>query len=245
MDAQLTPKGIDIQEAVRQFLLAILPDGIEVVAAQDNRVPEPAADDFVVINDVRRERVSTNIDENHDCSFTASIAGTTLTVTAILLGTIVPTSSTVLFGTNVTAGTKILSQLTGAPGGIGTYRISTTQTLGSAKFASGTVALIQHTKITYQIDVHGPNAVDNAQTISTGFRDPYAVEFFRSQDPEVAAPLYADDPRQVPFVNENQQVETRWIVEALVQANQRISVAQDFADELSTEFIDVEANYPP
>lgn len=62
-------------------------------------------------------------------SVTGSIAGDVLTVTAVGSGVVVPGG--VLSGTGVTSGTQVVDQLTGAAGGIGTYRVSTPQTVAS------------------------------------------------------------------------------------------------------------------
>jgi hypothetical protein len=63
-------------------------------------------------------------------SVTASISGTTMTVTVIGSG-IVQTGA-ILAGSGVTAGTKIVRQLTGAKrGGVGTYEVSASQTVSS------------------------------------------------------------------------------------------------------------------
>jgi hypothetical protein len=63
-------------------------------------------------------------------SVTASISGTTMTVTAIGSGTI--QIGSVLAGSGVTAGTKVVTQLTGAKrGGLGTYQVSASQTVAS------------------------------------------------------------------------------------------------------------------
>ena len=61
--------------------------------------------------------------------FTASIALTVMTVTAIASGPIYP--GMVITGTGVTAGTYIVSQLTGTDGSTGTYRVSASQTVVS------------------------------------------------------------------------------------------------------------------
>ena len=60
---------------------------------------------------------------------TGSISGTTLTVSAITNGGVYVTSRIV--GTGITAGTTITSQLSGTPNGVGTYQISTSQTVSS------------------------------------------------------------------------------------------------------------------
>jgi hypothetical protein len=61
-------------------------------------------------------------------TLTASIAGTTLTVTAAA-GTVLPGQA--ILGAGVDAGLYIVSQLSGAIGGIGTYQLSGTDTVGS------------------------------------------------------------------------------------------------------------------
>ena len=66
---------------------------------------------------------------NGACSVTASIAGTTMTVTAVGSGAV--TNGLVLSGSGVTAQTTVLRQLTGAAGGIGTYQVSISQTATS------------------------------------------------------------------------------------------------------------------
>jgi microcystin-dependent protein len=62
-------------------------------------------------------------------SVTGSIATTTLTVSAVGSGLI--QIGDVLSGSGVTANTRILNQLTGATGGIGTYTVDTSQTVSS------------------------------------------------------------------------------------------------------------------
>lgn len=51
-----------IMAALRTFLIGVLPDGVEVVRGQDNRVGEPPSADFIVMTPVTRTRVSTNFD---------------------------------------------------------------------------------------------------------------------------------------------------------------------------------------
>jgi hypothetical protein len=170
------PTQSGVLTALRAFLRSILPTGVEVIQAQDNRVPEPKGDDFVTMTPILQGRLSTNVH---------------------------------------------------------TYDV-----------AAGTQNILQPTKVTVQLDVHGPNSADNAQTISTLFRDDYAVRFFAASGADVA-PFYADDPKQMPFTNEQQQVENRWVVDAVMQANQAIAgIPQQFADQLDVSVIDVQATYP-
>jgi hypothetical protein len=60
---------------------------------------------------------------------TGSIATTVLTVTAVGSGALA--AGMVLSGAGVTADTRIVQQLTGVAGGIGTYRVDTSQTVAS------------------------------------------------------------------------------------------------------------------
>lgn len=69
-------------------------------------------------------------------SVTASIAGTTMTVTAVGSGTLYPGAN--VMGTGVVYGTQIVSQLTGTTGGVGTYQVSFSQTVGSTTITAGT-----------------------------------------------------------------------------------------------------------
>lgn len=214
--------------------------GVEVVQAQTNRVPEPAVPDFVTMTPIMQSRLETNVDSYRDVSFTASIAGNTMTVTAVAFGSLAVGQT--VFGVNVADGTKIIALGSGI-GGVGTYTVSQAQTVASEKMASGAKIFLQPTKIMVQLDVHGPNSADNSQTISTLFRDDFAVQAFKASGFDVT-PLFASDPRQLPYVNENQQTENRWVIDVHMQANPTIRAPQEFADQLDITLIDVDAAYP-
>jgi hypothetical protein len=202
---------------------------VAVVDGQDNRVPEPSISDFVVMTPINRLRLETNVDTFVDCSFIGSISGAVLTVTQVLIGSL--TINNLVFGPNVALNTLIVAQTSGTPLGVGTYTLSQTQNLGSQKMACGVVQMLQPTQLTVQLDVHGPNSADNAQIITTTFRDDFAVEALTALNTNVA-PLYADDPKQIPFINDQQQYETRWIIEAVLQVNQTVTAPQQFADQV-------------
>lgn len=231
----------DITTVLRAFLLSVLPTGVPVQLAQINRVAEPQAGDFVIMTPLLLRRLSTNVDSFADTYFTASIAGTVMTVSAVAYGTLAVGNP--VFGPGVAAGTKITALGSGT-GGVGTYDVSPSQTVSSGPLAAGTKAVAQPTQVTIQLDVHGPNSADNAQTISTLFRDAYATQFFADAGFD-GAPFYADDPKQMPFVNENQQVENRWVIDAVMQSNSAITnLPQQFADQLVPTLINVDATYP-
>lgn len=167
-----SPTQDAIQTRLRAFLLSILPEGVEVVAAQDNRVPMPSGPDYITMNALLRERLSTNVTGFQD----------------------VPDA--------------------------------------------GTESHMQPTKVTTQLNVFGPNSSDNAQTITTLFQSEWGFAVFTAQD-DTIAPLTATDPRQVPFVNGEQQYETRWVVDLALQVNATVTTPQDFADELEVTIIPI------
>ncbi|WP_233868721.1 phage neck terminator protein [Paraburkholderia adhaesiva] len=156
---------------LRAFLLAVLPEGTEVIAGQDNRVPPPVGVDFVVMTPVLRERLSTNVTTYSD----------------------------------------------GYPD------------------APCEKAVRQATKLTVQLDLHGPAGADATQLVTTLWRDTTACEAL-AEDGQTQgldlAPLYASEARQIPFVNGEQQVETRWSVDLVLQVNPAVAVPQDFAASL-------------
>jgi hypothetical protein len=170
-----------------------------------------------------------------------------MTVTQMLHGSI--RTGLNVFGVGVLDATLISSQLSGSAGGTGTYRLSKTQTIGAQKLAAGYWSMQQNAEHTIQVDFHGDDlaASDYAIMASTALRDIYGCDFFRRLASPLngVAPLYADDPRQMPFMNENQQYEWRWILECCLQANQVVVTPQQFADALEVGLIEVDSHYPP
>lgn len=236
------PDATAVEQALRAFLVSILPAGVEAVLGQVNRVPEPIGADYVVFWPLRRTRLRTNLNGFADGLFTGSIAVTTLTVSAIAHGAVLIGNP--LNGTGVASNTLVSSQLTGAPGGVGTYKVSVAQTLSSRPLATGAQTYEQGTELVYQVDAHGPKSADYAQRITTLFRDEYATQFFADAG-GAAVPLYADEARQLAFLNAEQQSEDRWSVEVYLQANQVVTGYQQFADTLAVELKNVDATYPP
>lgn len=104
---------------------------------------------------------------------------------------------------------------------------------------------MQKTQLTIQLDVHGPNSADMAQIVSTWFRSEIASAHFEASGVDVV-PLYESDPRQIPYLNGEQQIENRWVVDLVLQANIAIDTTQEFADTLAVSgIINVDAAYPP
>lgn len=224
------PSQYDTFVVLRAFLLAILPSGIEVVRAQENSVSEPVGPDFVVLTPLTRERISLDVTTYADCAFVGSAAGTTLTVSSVRLGSVHP--GAILLGTGIPVGTAIGAQITGTPGGSGTYAIAPAlpSFVPTSNLASGAALILQPIRLTIQIDVHGPASGDNAATITTLFRSDYAGLWFVRQGYTSIAPLYCGEPRQMSFTNAEENYEDRWSIDTVLQVNQVVSPSQDFAD---------------
>lgn len=80
--------------------------------------------------------VANFIGKLNGASFTASISGTTMTVTSVASGTILPTAGLQCSG--CTAGNTVTAQTSGAAGGTGTYTIFTSEgTIASESMTSG------------------------------------------------------------------------------------------------------------
>lgn len=242
MSAQLDTTESNVLTVLRAFLLNILPTPIEVVQGQDNVVSEPTTNDFVVMTPTTRNRIETNIDTAADVLFTGSIAGAILTVTAVAYGALKVGSP--VFGVNVAANTQIIA-LSSGTGGAGTYTVNNSQTISSETLAAGFQAALQPTETTIQLDVHGPNSTDNAQRITTLFRDGYAVDFF-STYPYAVVPLYTNNRGQQPFINGEDQYENRWVLDAVMQVNATVSTGLQYADKLVVaDIYSVDVEFPP
>jgi hypothetical protein len=242
MTVLIIPNEFDIFSSLRTFLTANLPSTVDVIRGQVNRVPEPKGPDFVVMTALRKERLETNVDTYADVLFNATVVGGTMTVDSVFYGVLELGSA--IFGVDAPSGMTITALGTGT-GSVGTYSVSPQANLSSRHLAAGTQKMMQPVEVTIQLDVHGPNGADNAFRISTVFRDEYATTAFASYGKDVT-PLYADDPKQVPFINDQNQYEDRWVLEACLQANQAVvNIPQQFFETAVVGLIEVDSHYPP
>lgn len=104
-------------------------------------------------------------------SFTGSIATTTLTVSAVSAGTIYPSMQ--ITGTGVTAGTRIVAQLTGTAGGAGTYTVSVSHTVASTAMTGDLPSRIQVAQdgiYNIQFSAQFVNSINDVETASVWFR---------------------------------------------------------------------------
>lgn len=101
---------------------------------------------------------------NASAKFTASIAGTTMTVSAVSAGALAAGQTISDVTGNLIVGTTIIAQLTGSAGGTGTYSVSNTQTVGSELMESAVPNLFD---IVVNIDqVPTINTADIAVTLA-------------------------------------------------------------------------------
>lgn len=238
----VAPTQSTINARLRSVLLGFLPAGIDVILGQTNRIAEPTGPDFVVFWPTGRRRISTNLDATLDALFVGAISGTVLTVSSMNLGAIVQ-GMPIYAAAGLATGTAITAFGTGT-GGAGTYTVSPSQTFPSGTISGGSQGVTQSVEISIQCDVHGPASAENAQAITTLLRDGYGVDAFLALGDDVMT-LHADDPKQVPFINGEMAYETRWVIECRLQANQVISIPQQFSGSLAVGIVDVDATYPP
>jgi hypothetical protein len=210
---------------------------IPIIKGQVNRVPEPGQPDFAIMWPLMRDRLATNVDTTIDSQVTGSIASNVLTVTHVILGSVLIGQA--LYGAGITVGCSVVKQLGGTGGGVGTYSTTTTTDVGSETIYCGTNTLMQPTEFTAQIDIHGPSSADNAQRVTTLWRDEYAILGFQEIGAGIV-PLYTSDPRQLAFTNAEQQYEDRWSVDLCMQINPVVTVTQQFADQLVATLYSVE-----
>lgn len=105
--------------------------------------------------------------------------------------------------------------------------------------AVGSRETTRSTRVGVQLDFYGEGATDNAQIFNQLFRDMYGCDFLR---PYHVQPLWCDDGRQMPLVDDESQYETRWMVHALMQINPTVSTSQEFADMLDVTLVEADQN---
>lgn len=112
-------------------------------------------------------------------TFTASLSGTTMTVTAVSSGAI-PIYD-LLNGLGVSNGTFVLSQVSGTAGGVGVYSVSTSQTVASKSMFTSPVANtsghagVRRGGVGYYFEEN--NAYTASKILSTGFDSAAIADF--------------------------------------------------------------------
>jgi len=178
---------------------------------------------------------------------TGSIAATVLTVTAVSQsqgagiqpGMVLTDGS---YPNLVAANTTVVIQLTGTPGGAGTYTVSPSQTLASETLYAGQRQDLVPTRWVVQLDIYGPNSADNTKLVEGTFFSSVAADFFSAQ-PYVVQALHASDARQIPFINASQQYENRWTMDLHLEIDPTIGTSIQFADQVQVGVVEAAVNY--
>lgn len=87
-------------------------------------------------------------------------------------------------------------------------------------------------KYSVQVDCYGTVASDWAAAIVMALRTPYACDSFAASGFDIQ-PLYADDPKQLSFVDEGNQFVERWVFNAVLQYNPVIIIPMQSMTQIS------------
>jgi hypothetical protein len=232
-----------INSALGDFITLIT--GIPAVVGQVNRVPSLLGD-YAEFWPLSRPRLSTNLESPADSKFTATIAGTLMTVSAMdpnpNLNAPIGLNS-VIFGVGLAANTVVVAPPGTGTGGVGTYTVSPSQTISTPQvMAAGSIVIEEDVEVVVQVDVHGPASAENASMLNAIFRSSYAAD---QLEPLGISPFYADDPRQVPFITAAAEYEYRWTVDLHMQVNLLVSIPMQFADAVVLTVANIDVTQPP
>lgn len=105
----------------------------------------------------------------------------------------------------------------------------------------------QGTELRLQLDMYGAASGDWAVVMQTLLRDETGCVALAGPDYQnpILQPLYASDAHLAPLDDSEDQYESRWTIEAILQYNVTISVPMQFADTLELTVINVDEAYPP
>lgn len=91
------------------------------------------------------------------------------------------------------------------------------------------VVIERHVTYSYQVDCYGATGPDWASILSVAWKSLWGVDAMVSG---ALTPLYADAPQQLNIVNSEGQFEQRFMTRLFGQVNQRVTLGQDFFDEV-------------
>lgn len=103
--------------------------------------------------------------------------------------------------------------------------------------------IMQPVKWAIQIDCYGILAADRAASISTILRDEFATEQFAALGYDMQT-LYTDDAQQMPLISGEEQYIERWMFNAVLQLNPKLTVAIETPSTLTMNTINVPVTYP-
>ena len=112
----------------------------------------------------------------------------------------------------------------------GYQRLATNVDSYSQADLASTMETAESAQYAVQLDIHGDASAANMIRVEMAWRSPWACAFLRSA---LIHPLYASDPVQAPFMNAEEQYETRWTITIYLQAKPVLTLPQDYATALS------------
>ncbi len=87
-------------------------------------------------------------------------------------------------------------------------------------------------EVTVQVSAFGTGAGDALKQVCGLWRDFYTTDWLQTNAP-VLSPLSAAEPRQLGFVNGEDQYEDAWSVDLKMQVNYQRTIPQQFADKIT------------
>lgn len=101
----------------------------------------------------------------------------------------------------------------------------------SRQYTDQSVTITQPLILGVQVMLFGAGAGDGVVQLNTAWRDPDAVDFFRTHLPQ-AAPMYGSDPRQHAFTTAEKQYEDTWSIDLFLNINTQIIRPVESAKDL-------------
>lgn len=111
-------------------------------------------------------------------------------------------------------------------------------------YTSTEKSILRPAQFTVQIDCYGQLSQQRSAAIAAILRDDFSAEQFRASGVDMQT-LYAGDAKQMPIETAQDQWLERWTFDAQLQINPVLTVAQESANTLTVDLVDVDVQYPP
>lgn len=99
------------------------------------------------------------------------------------------------------------------------------------------------TEYVIQLDFYGATASDNATIAAAMFMDEFCVDSFKTSGFDIA-PLFVDDPQQMPLTTGEAQYLERWTMKVTMQVNSVLTTPTETANALTVGLVNVERTFP-
>jgi hypothetical protein len=92
-------------------------------------------------------------------------------------------------------------------------------------------------QVAFQVDAYGPSAADVATMMAVATRSTWSQQYVSA--------MYASDPKQLTFINAEEQFEERWSFDAVLAYNPTVAVPQDYFTAVDIGLEPVDVYFPP